>query len=234
MKFKSIAALLFGCLISWSSWAQQQEFEGDYVFNGVKGTAKFNFLEGKEGEIIKDGPFRFRRNVADSLDKTRFYKTTITGAYRENLKAGDWFYRDLRHQVTIKDIEEFTVDTELSSEEIRLRAAYEKGLPSGKWNFVRNTYKDGKLSPKASVEELNFTKGMIEGSFQYKEFAGRRTYFVRGGLLPGGIMNGEWTFVYAVDDVLISEVRNYDKGFLLGLVKRNLETDEVVYEQVFF
>ena len=47
-------------------------------------------------------------------------------------------------------------------------------------------------------------------------------------------MNGEWTFVYEEKGVLVNEVRNYENGFLLGLVKRDLEKDDIIDEVVLF
>ena len=49
-----------------------------------------------------------------------------------------------------------------------------------------------------------------------------------------GVMDGEWVIVYKEGDKLISEVRNYLNGFLIGMVKRDLKTDQLIMDKVYF
>jgi hypothetical protein len=212
----------------------QQVYKGDYRFNGIEGEATFNYRTGPEESTIKEGDFEFERREKDTEDGTIFYKTRIKGVYNNDLKNGLWDYLDERHQVTLVDVSEFKVLSELSSRQIKLKANYATGLPHGRWIFEENGYAEGKLGKRASAENLNFRQGDLFGKFEYKAYAPKHTYFIRGELKEGGFMNGEWVFVYESRGKVISEVRKYEDGFLLGIVKRDLEEDEVIEEIVYF
>ncbi|WP_373522909.1 hypothetical protein [Aquiflexum sp.] len=212
----------------------QELFTGDYTFNGLKGEAAFEFVKGAEGTLIKQGYFRFLRKERDIEDKAVFYKTQVEGNYEQDKKTGLWDYTDERHQIEFKDVVDFKLISELSSQQIKLKANYLQGNPHGKWTFEQNEFAEGKLSKKSQAEDLQFFDGDIRGKFQYKSFVSGKTHFIRGELVGNGYMNGEWTFVYEEEGILINEVRNYENGFLLGLVKRDLEKDDVIDEVVFY
>ncbi len=212
----------------------QQLYTGEYTFNGLRGEGIFEFIEGPEGSIIKQGDFQFKRIEKDIDDNTVIFKTDIIGRYEENLKTGIWEYLDEKHQIDFEDVVEFDVQTDLNSQQIKLRANYRNGLPHGRWVFEENAYEDNKLERVSQADDFRFKDGDIEGRFQFRSYRGRRTQFIRGEVGDNGLMNGEWTFVYRDGDVLVSEIRNYENGFLLGLVKRDLEEDDIIKEVVFF
>lgn len=212
----------------------QQEYKGEYRFNGLNGEATFRFIEGSEGKIIKQGDFSFTRKERDVDDKTRYYITQIAGIYDRDVKSGLWDYLEEDHQIEPEDIVDFKLIYDLQSSQIKLKANYKQGVPDGRWVFEENEFTGGELRKKAQADEFLFSDGDIKGKFQFKSFVGRNTHFIRGELKDGGIMHGEWTFTYDKDGVLVSEVRNYENGFLMGLVQRNLVTNEVLEEIVFF
>ncbi|WP_373493018.1 hypothetical protein [Aquiflexum sp.] len=227
--------LWFTILYSFSFfvWAQET-YDGEYTFNGLKGVGTFDFIKGEGDAIIKQGEFKFIRKERDIEDKTIFYKTDVIGFYEQDLKTGHWEYQDELHRIELQDVVEFNLDYDLSSEQISLTAEYQSGVPHGKWVYIENEYLNGTLSPKSQADDVRFRNGDIEGKFQYKSFVEGKTHFIKGELNKEGFMNGEWTFVYRADDILVSEVRKYENGFLLGVVKRNLETDSMIEESVFF
>lgn len=212
----------------------QQLYTGEYTFNGLRGEGIFEFIEGPEGTVIKQGDFQFKRVEKDIDDNTVIFKTDIIGRYEEDKKTGIWEYLDEKHQIDFEDVVEFEVQTDLSSQQIKLRANYRDGLPHGRWVFEENAYEDNKLERISQADDFRFNNGDIEGKFQFRSYRGRRTQFIRGEVAENGLMNGEWTFVYREGDVLVSEVRNYENGFLLGLVKRDLEADDIIKEVVYF
>jgi hypothetical protein len=212
----------------------QELFTGDYTFNGLKGEAAFEFVGGEGDKLIRQGYFRFIRKERDIKDQTVFYKTEVEGNYEQDKKTGIWEYQDERHQIEFKDVIDFKLISDLTSQQIKLKAEYLNGVPHGKWNFEENVFSEGKISRKSQADDLQFFDGDIRGKFQYKSFVGDRTHFIRGELTREGYMNGEWIFVYDTDSVLVSEIRNYENGFLLGLVKRDLDSDEILEEMVFF
>lgn len=212
----------------------QQVYKGEYSFNGIKGEGEIEFVEGEERSMIKQGEFRFIRKERDREDKTRFLNTLVKGVYEQDKKSGLWEYVDERHLVLLNDVEDFKLLYDINSQQIKLKANYKDGLPDGIWTFEENEYKEGKLNRKSQAEDFRFRNGDIQGRFQYKSFVGNKTHFIRGELTRNGDMSGEWTFVYEEDGKLISEVRNYENGFLLGVVKRDLESDKILEEVVFY
>lgn len=230
---RKIAPLIF-CFFFPFLVVAQEKFQGEYTFNGLKGEAIFEFVRGEGNAIIRQGEFKFSRREKDREDRTRINKTMVEGFYDADKKTGLWDYLDEIHLIDLNDVNNFRLDYTINSQQIKLKANYLEGIPHGKWVFEENIYSEGKLSPKSEADEIHFSEGQIDGFFQYKSFVDNRTLFIRGEVSDGGFMNGEWTFVYKVDGVLISEVRNYEKGFLIGLVKRDLLSDEILEERVFF
>jgi hypothetical protein len=212
----------------------QQVYEGEYRFNGLVGEGNFQFVKGEGNTMIKQGDFMFLRRERDPQDKTKLYRTEVIGIYEQDKKTGVWEYQDEKHEVTLNDIEDFKLLYDINSQQIKLRANYKNGMPDGRWIFEENEFREGKLNRKSQAEDFLFRNGDIQGRFQYKSFVENKTHFIRGELNKDGFMNGEWTFVYQDNGKLVSEVRNYEHGFLLGVVKRDLESDELLEEVVFY
>jgi hypothetical protein len=212
----------------------QQIYKGEYSFNGLSGEGNFDFISGEGNKMIKQGEFNFLRKERDPLDKTKLYRTEVSGVYEQDKKTGVWKYQDEKHVVTLQDVEDFTLVYDINSQQIKLRANYKNGIPDGRWIFEENEFRDGKLNRKSQADDFLFRNGSIQGKFQYKSFVDNKTHFIRGELNNSGFMNGEWTFVYQDKGKLISEIRKYENGFLLGVVKRDLESDETLEEVVFF
>ncbi|MBW3466716.1 hypothetical protein [Arthrospiribacter ruber] len=226
--------LLIAAILISNSILGQERYSGEYVFNGIEGKGDFEFIRGEGDQVIKQGEFQFNRKERDVEDKTIFYRTEIFGSYEMDQKTGTWNYLEEKHNVLLEDVKDFKLDYDINSQQILLKANYLNGLPEGKWVFEENEFVEEELRKKSIVDDLIFEGGDLKGRFQYRTFVNNRSNFIRGELLPGGIMNGEWTFVYEHEGKLISEVRNYEKGFLLGLVRSNLESGEIIEELVFF
>lgn len=226
--------LVFSQVLFFSTAIAQKDYQGDYKFNNIKGEAAFQFVEGVDGKVIQQGDFSFVRKENDLEDKTRFYRTVITGTYEQGKKNGSWVYVDEDHRLNLKDVVDFALISDLKSSQIKLKANYSNGIADGKWVFEENEFFEGSLKKKAKAEEFLFKNGDLQGEFLFKTFVDDQTLFIEGELMDHGIMNGEWTIVYQNEGRLISEVRKYENGFLLGLVKRDLEKNLVIEEQVFF
>ena len=211
----------------------QKQFDGPYTFNGIEGRAVFGVME-KEGEVLKTGGFNFWRKQINGEDRSQLFKTNISGQYLQGLKTGTWEFVDESHQVSLTDVVDFRVQADLLSQQIRLEANYRDGVPHGRWQFEENEFSKGALRKKSLVEDFNFRNGSIRGRFQFKDFVGNKSRFFRGQTNDQGAMVGEWTLVYLEEGRLVNEVRNYEDGFLLGLVKRDLISGEVLEEVVFF
>lgn len=221
--------------LSNSLFAQNRSvYEGPYVFQEKEGEATFEFLEQNGQEQVLDGFFRFDFLEKDSLDKTMLFKFQVTGEHDNNKRTGTWIFDQEKHQVNIEDVVDFKLVHGLSSEEVYVEAEYEEGIKTGVWTFKENVFVDGQLSPKADATGISFSEGKIVKNIDYRNFEGDFTQLIRGEINEEGYMDGEWSLIYLKDSVLISEVRNYENGFLLGIRRRNLETNDGIDEAIYF
>ncbi|HSI78852.1 MAG TPA: hypothetical protein VK957_23360 [Lunatimonas sp.] len=209
-------------------------YDGPYVFKGKSGQATFEFNEGTDGEIILNGFFSFDRKEIDSLDQTLLTKFQVKGSYKDNIKEGSWFYDQERHKITLEDVIEFKVLSQLESEDLEIKANYKGGLPHGSWELNEHKFSNNRKSIRAIAEKINFEEGVMTGEISYRNFLGGYTQFLRGKVNERGFMDGEWSLTYLKDSVLISEVRKYENGFLLGVVRRNLDSGDRIDEAIFY
>ncbi|WP_158856918.1 hypothetical protein [Lunatibacter salilacus] len=209
-------------------------YDGPYEFKGKSGQATFEFNEGTDGEIILNGFFSFDRKEIDSLDQTLLTKFQVKGSYKNNIKEGSWFYDQERHKITLEDVIEFKVLSQLESEDLEIKANYKDGLPHGSWELSEHKFSNNEKSIRAIAEKINFEEGVMTGEISYRNFLGGYTQFLRGKVNERGFMDGEWSLTYLKDSMLISEVRKYENGFLLGVVRRNLDSGDRIDEAIFY
>lgn len=212
----------------------QEYYKGDYTFNKLSGYSEFQFKVGPDQTIIKDGKFNFSRKFIDTVRLNKVYKNFAEGVFRNDLKQGNWIYRNEEHDINIQDVRDFKVISDLESYVSALESRYDGGVPNGTWSFVAERFNGNKKEPKSSAERIIFKNGYIAGNLQFKTIEGDKTFFVNGRLTDIGEMDGEWGLVYEDDSVLISETRKYEKGFLLGLVKRDLKSGDLLEEVIYF
>lgn len=208
-------------------------YEGVYTFQGKEGTATFEFLEEDE-EMVMDGFFRFDYLEKDSADQTILHKFQVTGEHVRNERNGTWIFDREIHRISLEDVVNFEIISQLKSENIHVEAMYSEGVKSGTWTFKQNDYVDGELKPKAEATGIVFSEDKIVEDFDYRNFEGDFTQLIRGEINSNGYMDGEWSLVYLKDSVLVSEVRNYENGFLLGVKQRNLQTGAAIQEVIFY
>lgn len=226
--------LLLSILHSITGIAQVKSvYEGEYTFQGKKGTATFEFLE-NSGEMVMDGFFRFDYLEKDSLDETVLHKFQVTGEQVRNKRNGTWIFDRETHRINLEDVVNFEIVSSLKSENIHVKAMYEEGVKAGTWTFKQNNYVNGELKPKAEAAGIVFSDGKIIKNFAYRNFEGEFTQLIRGEINSNGYMDGEWSLVYLKDSILVSEVRKYENGFLLGVIQRNLETGAAIKEVIFY
>jgi hypothetical protein len=230
---KKLMCLIFLFFNIYSVFSQET-FKGDYNFNNLEGYSEFQFKVGPEQTVIKEGKFKFSRFYVDSVRQSKVYKNLAEGSYKNNLKEGNWIYKNEEHEIFVQDVKDFKVISKLESYVSTLAAGYKSGIPHGIWNLKTDRYVDGKLEPSSSAEKTVFKDGYITGDLQFKTIKDGKTFFINGKLSDLGEMDGEWRMVYEQNSVLISENRKYEKGFLLGLVKRDIRSGEILEEVVFF
>ena len=233
MKIKPILFLVFAMQGSLTLAQVRNVFEGPYTFHGKAGTATFEFLQDEAKNTVLDGFFRFDYLEKDSLDQTILYKFQVTGEYEQNKRSGNWIFDQETHRVDVQDVVNFEVISRLQSDKIYVEAVYDQGVKTGTWAFKQNEFVNGKLRPKAEANGIDFSEGKITENIDYRAFEGDYTQLIRGEINANGYLDGEWALVYLKEGELISEVRNYEKGFLLGIKQRNLETGARVNEVIF-
>ncbi|WP_439487952.1 hypothetical protein [Algoriphagus sp.] len=211
-----------------------KSYQGEYKFNGIEGQANFNYQLDPSNESILQGNFKFESSTKGSYSENVFIRKSITGRYEQNKKIGQWDYLDEEHMVTLDEVIDFNVVSRLESHQVKITANYISGLPNGKWTIEENVFEEGKPKRTAQSDAITFQTGNLIGHLQYKTFADNQTQFVKARLLEGGILHGELTMVYESEGKLVSETRKYENGFLLGIVKRNLLTDEIIEDIIFY
>ncbi|MCC5939186.1 MAG: hypothetical protein JJU34_18040 [Lunatimonas sp.] len=209
-------------------------FEGKIEFNSFFGDAIYEYREGIDGNIIYDGFFRFDAKEIDSLDQTQLTKFKVTGNFKDNKRDGRWLFDLERHRVNLLDVIDYEVKSSLESEDVEIKGNYAGSLPHGAWEFTESAFSDGEIVERAKSEGIKFDRGVMVGNVYFRRFEGGRTQFIRGEVSPAGRLQGEWSMVYLEDSTIVSEVRTYEDGFLLGLVRRDLETDEKINEVIFY
>lgn len=227
--------LFVNVIFNFSVFGQSESvYDGPYEFKGKSGQATFEFNEGTDGEIILNGFFSFDRKEIDSLDQTLLTKFQVKGSYNNNIKEGSWSFDQERHKVTLEDVIDFQVLSQLESEDLEIKANYKEGLPHGSWRLDERVFSNNEKSIKAIAEKINFENGVMTGEISYRNFLGGYTQFLRGKVNDRGFMDGEWSLTYVKDSVLISEVRKYENGFLLGVVRRDLDSGDRIDEAIFY
>jgi hypothetical protein len=232
---KNFVALIFFVFCAQQVFAQDlKSYRGAYKFNGIEGDAVFNYQLNPSNESILQGEFKFESSSKGSFSENIFNRKAITGRFELNKKVGQWTYLDENHQVTLDEVVDFKVLSKLESQQTKIVANYKEGLPTGKWTVEENSFEGEKLKKTAQSDAIFFKDGKLVNELRYKTFKGDKTQFLRGELLDGGILHGEFALVYESEGRLISEIRNYERGFLLGLVRRDIQNDELIDEVIFF
>ncbi len=217
------------------SYAYSQErYLGEYKFNGLTGKGDFLYELGEGNRAILVGDFKFSRKFIDSLDKRRLFKLDVEGEYKENLKINSWRYRDQNHEISLEDVNNFVPSINLKSTSIRVDAFYNEGIPHGEWKIEENKFENEDLRLSFDSEKLRFKNGKIVGGFQFTEYENQNNTYIKGQTTDNGLMNGNWEFFYNEEGNRIKETRRYESGFLIGINKINIETEESIQEVIYY
>lgn len=213
--------------------AQKKErFEGEYQWNQLRGRAEFDYILVENDSMVLDGDFIF---TTQSDPESRFFeKNEVNGIYQKNLKTGRWSYSNDDFQILIRDVTNLKLDADLVGTRINLSASYKYGIPDGKWSYEEISLNGEQQEVRTSTDELLFKDGELSEKLEIRFIDQNQSQFIRGKLLENGVMDGEWTFVYSENNQLVNEVRNYKNGFLLSIIKRELRSDKLLDEVIFY
>lgn len=194
---------------------------------GHTGIARFEYFEDSEGRIIKDGSFQFRSEWRDSTDPTYFVYEKWTGAYRNNLKSGEWTYQKEKQKADIKGVEEGELRYHLKTEKRELRGRYDNNNPVGSWQLGRAIFLNNEKTEETETVNVAFNNKRIDGPV-FIEFNMPGVGFITvQGTAKNGLMDSTWLLKYGSGDSTLKEFREYRNGFLLSLQRVNA-TDTIL------
>jgi hypothetical protein len=230
---KSLGVVLILQFWAVLAFAQQKEkYQGEYRWNNLQGIAEFEYIPVSKDSMVLDGAFGF---LSQSEPESRvFEKNRVKGTYSKNIKTGPWTYRHETYHVRVRDVVDFELEAEISGTQINLEAIYKNGIPDGKWVYEEIFFNGQTKETRTDTDELLFKEGVLSDKLEIRFRDQNQSQFIRGKFLSNGVMDGEWVLVYAQDERLVSEVRNYQNGFLLSLKKRDLISDRVLEEVIFY
>lgn len=224
--------LAFLCCGTGVSAQVRQKYEGPYVFRGLDGKARYDYLRLKNDSTRLEGAFEFVHRRVDSLDQTVFYKSEVTGRYQAGKKQNAWKYSEANHRISVNDVVLFSPKTALTSTLSETSAFYAKGMPSGKWTWKILRYENELLTELFAGVDLPFENGKINGAFTLESKENTPwdgLYFIRG-FASHGMVDSTWHLNYMRDTLRVDEFRTYDKGFLTRVVKLHHRTGDTLVD----
>jgi hypothetical protein len=220
-----LGIVLSGYLKTHTVQAQRlRTYEGEYVNQaGERGDARFTYFE-RGGERILNGEFHFEVSFTDSIQANHFIKKTYSGNYRNNLKDGDWRYSFKDYEVVIKDVKDLQAETEINGNYQEVHGRYRNGKPDGRWQFEEVIYSQSRQLSAVRRGQANFREGRLHNDFVFEGILDSIPYQIQGQFTRG-FMNGRWVISYISEAMPVQEIREYQDGFLIRLIKKNERTN---------
>ena len=198
---------------------------------GYSGRATFKYHTGVDGKHVKDGQFVFNSKKVDSSGGMNVRNMVWKGDYSKNLKENDWEYVTVSNKLKLIDInEDFEVAYELYSEKEKLKAQYKYGKPSGKWRLEREILKDSKAVKLISAIRGNMDQSKFYGSVEIFGLDEQDQPYTIEAEVEEGLLIEQCMIQYVEGNRQIEEIRLYDQGFLLKLVKTDRQTGDTLVD----
>lgn len=205
---KSVLLLVFSTIILQISSGQSlKTYSGDYELDGyllneipfymLNGEATYQYYENDDYDRIRKGKFTYSGEVSENGVSLEL---NVNGYYKENLKNGLWqsnLYINNQGQ-KIKTV---------------CYTNYSKGIPNGPWEI------DAYTRGQKETASLHFNNNLITGNFGIK--------------MSNIKMNGKCNLDGYLDGVIelvegeVEMIMNYDNGFLINYIVRDLSTGEI-------
>src|SRR5690606_2808238 len=119
------------------------------------------------------------------------------------------------------------------SEYSSLDAFYNEGSPDGKWTFTQHVFEQGERKATLAEGSLRFSNGVLVDAFQFTSRKPELPVVIRGRFDDEGFLHDAWQLDYMQDSVRVQEIRVYDHGFLLSLVKTKRASSDAIQWIVF-
>jgi hypothetical protein len=236
--YKTIACWLTLLIIfsTFSFYAHAQkisQYQGKVpLVSGDSATVQYEFYESR-GVRILQGNYQLSATTSRQQDSLSFEKILWKGTFNKNTKQGDWDYQYQQHKVWVSDVAEFNVKTSLTSEYSSLDAYYNEGSPDGKWTFTQHVFEQGERKATLAEGSLRFSNGVLVDAFQFTSRKPELPVVIRGRFDDEGFLHDAWQLDYMQDSVRVQEIRVYDHGFLLSLVKTKRASSDTIQWIVF-
>jgi hypothetical protein len=208
-------------------------FRGKYTLNGATtGNATYTYFLLADGTQQLHGRFTFTSDVIQHA-QNQIRQLTISGAYRNGKKNGDWNYETSTYTVRFNRITGTTVETSNDGTIHKLRARYKDGLAEGRWTLSIQHVKSNRLVQPFSTASMNFRAGTVSDKFSFIDKASESPIEIDGGFDANGYFDGLWKMKYTINNVAYQEERTYYSGFLLSLMLRDRNLNDTLYAVTF-
>ncbi len=186
-------------LINITSAQQIKSYKGDYK----EGKATYQYYEDKDYERVYHGSFSYTRYSGES---------TITGAYKHNIKTGKWVFTDVD--------ESFLGLTDHTHENLTVN--YKNGELHGNCSYVKKDLdKNKKVMAKSTASFIN---GKLSGAYYLYTLESETKFNVN----KDGFIHGDFIKTYESYEGNFEDRRKYKNGILYWQLHRNLETGEIL------
>lgn len=222
--------LIFSC-VSFDAFSQQT-FTYDSIYEpspGLIGEALFTYTTNDDGKKIKNGDFEFVREVRDTATQNSATYNLWQGQFNNNIKVGDWEYETKHHTVEISEISEIELNYTIYTEDEIVEISYINGFPNNEFLLESTLYADRQRVKNMEYLKTVFTGEKINGDMEFFLADRDEDIVAVNGRAINGLMEGIWEFNYFNEN--ITETREYSRGILLSLTKR--ENGEVIQELTF-
>lgn len=230
----SVVLLVIFFALSFVVHAQKiSKYQGKVpLVSGDSANVQYEYYESR-GQRILQGTYQLLTATSRQQDSLSFEKILWKGTFDKNVKQGDWNYQYQQHRVWVSDIADFNVKTKLTSEYSLLDALYKEGRPDGKWMFTQHIFQQGERKATLAEGTLRFSNGILNETFQFNAYKPEFSAAVRGKFDEQGFLHEVWQLDYTRDSIPVQEIRIYDHGFLLSLVKTRKENNDTLQWVVF-
>ncbi len=219
MRVSITSLFIWLALIPAIGWSQKtSRFEGKIpLVNGDSAKVQYGYYESR-GKHVLQGNYTLEASSSQQEDSITFEKIIWSGNFNKNKKEGAWNYQYQLHRVQIKEIEDFKPKTTLVSQYSILNSNYTEDVASGNWTFAKQSYLQGAKTATLEEASFQFTNGVLSDGFEWMEYTPPPTG-IKGKFDAKGFLHDLWEFTYMEDSVMMYEVRVYEHGFLLSLLK---------------
>lgn len=237
MLMRYICALLFVIPALTVQAQPVYTYTGDTLrFEKFTGEEKFQYTIDQDSLPVKNGKYNFESRVFLKTDSNQMFaqKLRIDGGYKNDRRDGNYTFSFGEYEfelVDIKDVSAFSLNHETNGYRRQYKMNYASGIPDGRWQVVRTPLKSGRFQRPVTEVSVRFFKGVVIDHFSAQlNSGGDHPATVKGQVNASGFFDGNLYIQYERSGAEVSEVRTYDDGYLVELLKTDQSTkDTLVY-----